>query len=399
MSTRKPKVAIVTPGTFTVPSDRSSSVEHIVEQTSQKLKARVTPLIFSRKTRRLPVCETIDGITHIRPPAGTRRAYRQAVYRWLRKIEPDLIQIENRPHLVHGIKKRNRRIPVWLMLHSITYLSRTHISPKRLRKNLAATDKIVVNSVFMQNEVMRRYPKCRNKILVCYPGTDPARFTSIWEEPARTVRHELRRKLGVADRSIVLYAGRLKRMKGVHHLLNIWRKVIERHPQALLLVVGSAFYGKKTKTAYVRQLHRQAEAFSKHIRFIPYVPYNEMPQWYQVADVAVVPSLDKEAFGLVNVEAMACGIPVIASRSGGISEIVEHGVNGYLVEAGNKENELLMRICELLDQQELRSRMGINGVQTVRERFTWAHAANRLLACYEGYSPIFRRAGDDHRDR
>lgn len=394
----KAKVAIITPGTFTVPSECSSSVERIVEETSKRLKDRLEIVIFSKKAKAAPIYERQDGITHIRPHAGSRREYRNAVHRWLRKVEPDLIQVENRPHLVRRMKRRHRGTPVWLSLHSVTFLSSKRIAAKRLRRNLAAADRIVVNSAFLKAELARRYPRFRHKILINHPGTDTDKFTSQWDEAVQKQREEQKRRLGYEGRSIVIYMGRLRKIKGVHYLLQSWNDVVRRHPQALLLIVGSAYYGSGKMTPYVRRLHRMAGAHPSSVRFIPRVKYGMVPDWYRIADVAVVPSLEKEAFGLVNVEAAASGVPVIASASGGIGEIIKDGENGYLIGLDQLKTGLAERICELLGEPEKRKSMGICGAAIARGAFAWQHAADRQFELYARHSHILKRAGDGRRD-
>src|SRR5690606_32060401 len=121
---------------------------------------------------------------------------------------------------------------------------------------------------------------------------------------------------------------------------------------------------------YVRRLHRMGNRMPKHVRFLSYVPHSRLADWFRAADVAVVPSVGKEAFGLVNVEAMASGVPVVASRIGGIREIVDDGENGYLIAPGMLAKRLPRLISRLLSDEDLRRRLGGNGAERVRQSFT-----------------------------
>lgn len=106
-------------------------------------------------------------------------------------------------------------------------------------------------------------------------------------------------------------------MKGVHHILKAMPRITDKVPDALLVVVGAAFYGSNRTTPYVRKLHRLGKTMGETVRFVPYVPHDRIQDWFGIADVVLVPSDNREAFGLVNVEAMSCGVPVIATRAGG----------------------------------------------------------------------------------
>jgi spore coat protein SA len=394
----RPKVAIVTPGTFALPSDFSSSVERVVDEISLHLAAEADVYVFSKFRQGLRPTETVNGVTHIRPSAKSPAGYRKAVLGRLRQLHPDLVQVENRPGLVRAVKRAAPRAEVWLSLHSVTFVSPAHISKKRLARELKAARRIVLNSAFLRGELARRFPRMRSKMLINRLGTDPERFRSQWEPGGREAREAFKAGRGLAGRRIVLYAGRLIPIKGVHVLLRCWRKVIRRVPDAVLVVAGSAFYGSGRLTPYVRNLHRLGERTPDAVRFLSYVPYSEMPEWFRAADVAVVPSVGKEAFGLVNVEAMACGVPVVASRVGGIREIVIHGENGFLVSPRELAGRLPELLVRLLSDEPLRRTMGERGAQMVRQSFTWRHTAERQMALYRGYSHIFAGTGGRRRD-
>ncbi len=386
---RRPRIAIVTPGSFTVPSNLSSSVERVVDALSRNMQNEMKMFIFSRRSKGFAGYVRRGNITHIRPRSPVGKRYRAAVRRWVNRLRPDLIQIENRPAQVIRMKMNHPHTPVWLSLHSVTFLESTRGMRRAVYQGLLLADRIVVNSEFLREEVTRRYPFCEPKLLVNHLGTDETMFTSQWSPSMQKERERLKASMGLEHKQIVLYAGRLIRMKGVHHLLNVWAEVVKQHPQALLLIIGSAYYGSDRMTPYVKSLHRLGNRLPQHIRFIPFTPYSRMPEWFRIADVAVVPSIGQEAFGLVNVEAMSSGVPIIAGDAGGIHEIVEHGKNGYLLNLDLIESELLLHLCELLGNAAKRQQFGENGARMVSEKFTWSKAAERQLKLYRRYAHIY----------
>lgn len=111
--------------------------------------------------------------------------------------------------------------------------------------------------------------------------------------------------------------------------------------------------------------------------------HDAIPAWFRLADVVAVPSMRIEAFGLVNVEAMSSGVPVVATRVGGIPEIVLHETTGLLVPLQSVEAELAQAISRLLADDELRRQMGQRCLERVAELYTWEKMAERQRAFYD----------------
>lgn len=383
-----PDVAIVTPGSFVIPSGKSSSVELVVEQVANRIQSDVRLVVLGRLGR-LPASEERHGVRYIRVPAPSPLKYIRGVSRKLALLRPQVIQVENRPRFARFLRQRHPYARIWLSLHSLTFVSRPHIGPKELRQCMAAADRVLVNSRFLKEQLELAYPEAAPKIVVNHLGVDPERFISRWSPEGAFRRRMMLQRHGWEDRKIILYVGRLLPKKGVHRLLEAMPHIVQRVPEALLLVVGSAHYGSQKVTPYVRRLHRSAAKLGQHIRFIPFVPHGEVDEWFRLADVLVVPSGTKEAFGLVNVEAMASGVPVIASRTGGMKEIVEDGTTGLSLRFSSLKSELGPAVARLLEDEEVIRQMGEKSVERVLKHFTWEQTSARLLELYrmEGIHP------------
>jgi spore coat protein SA len=379
---KKPNVAIVTPGTFSIPSHRSSSVERVVMNVSNLLKHEVNFSIYGKKVKGLPDEQRKDGIHYIRPYYRTRLQYLNKVSQRIRKQKSSIIQVENRPRFARYLKRKFRKRQVWLCLHSTKFISQPHITDKELRSCLGYADKIIVNSGFLREKLLMMAPLMRHKIIVNYLGVDPRQFIPQWSETGKRLKAELMTRLGYEHKRIILYVGRLIETKGIHHLLKVMPAIIRHDPNVILVIVGSAQYGRNKITPYVAKLHQMGNALPHNVRFIPFVNYNEIQKWFSLADVAVVPSFEEEAFGLVNVEAMASGVPVIATKSGGMKEIIEHEKTGLLIHPEILQEELIAGITDLLFNQEKCRMMGEASIERVRNHFTWQHTANRFLSYY-----------------
>ncbi|MEB3100440.1 glycosyltransferase family 4 protein [Ferviditalea candida] len=375
-------VCVVTPGTFPVPAARGSSVETVVFQVGKAIDKRIRLCIIGRKTSRQPSRGLRHGIVFERVSYRNPRHYIHAADKRIRALNPRIIQIENRPRFAKRIKKIHPDKQVWLSLHSTTFISKPHIAPAEARNCLQYADRIIVNSNYLREEVAGLAPRLRDRIVVNHLGVDPKVFVARWDGEQLKLRQKLLVDKGLVNKKVILFVGRLIQRKGVHHLLEMMPELIRRHPDAVLVIVGGARYGSNRITPYVRMLHQKGERLPNHIRFVPYVPYDKIREWFLLGDVLAVPSDQREAFGLVNVEAMAAGIPVIATNAGGIKEVVEHGVTGYLVDPQNLRQELLERVSELLDDPQLRRKMGEMGVHRVKSHFTWDHTACRLAGLY-----------------
>jgi len=368
------RVAFVTPGAFPVPSPRGGSVERVVEKTVPRI-AQAAPgveaRIYARTGRGQKAQGTIGGVRIERVPAASKRRYREQVMRRLREFRPHIIQIENRPLWVPVFKRRFPRARIWLNLHSTTFITPPYANPAKVGRYLRMADRVLVNSRFLRRFILNRHGRSIT-VSIVYPGVESERFAGRDGEAERARR-------GWKGRRIALYVGRLIPKKGVHHLMECLPDWSRKIPGFLLVVVGSAFYGSHRKTAYVRRLHRKARPWRRHVHFEPYVSHTQIPTWYAMADVVVVPSAGREAFGLVNAEAMAAGVPVVATRAGGIPEIVANGRTGFLVDAARPVPGLKEKVHKLLTDDALRREMGARGRERVRKRFSWERTAAMWL--------------------
>ncbi|MFA4888699.1 MAG: glycosyltransferase family 4 protein [Candidatus Omnitrophota bacterium] len=179
-----------------------------------------------------------------------------------------------------------------------------------------------------------------------------------------------------ADNFDILYAGRLEFRKGVHTLMRAFLRVQEKIPEARLILVG-ADCGMKP---YLQDKAAQLKDPQKVI-FVGYVSRCELVSYYQGSAVCIVPSI-WENYPYVCLEAMACGKAVIASRLGGIKEMINHADNGLLFSPGSTK-ELSEQIINLLKDRQKMSRLGRNARKYMEEKFNPETIARKTLSIYE----------------
>jgi D-inositol-3-phosphate glycosyltransferase len=214
-------------------------------------------------------------------------------------------------------------------------------------------------------------------VSVVHPGVDLNVF-----RPGDPV--QARRRLGVPDDAVVLlFAGRIQPLKAPDVLLRAVAVLLARDPSlrerlVVPVVGGPSGSGLEEPTALV-DLARDL-GVADVARFVPPVSQHELARWYTAASVVCVPSYS-ESFGLVAVEAQACGTPVVAAAVGGLTTAVDHGRTGLLVD-GHEPEDYARAIARLVGDRADRARMSAAAVRHAH-RFGWPRTAEQTLEVYE----------------
>ncbi len=229
------------------------------------------------------------------------------------------------------------------------------------------------------------------QLLELYYGADTGRMHSVpcgidLELFQPRDRARSRAEIGVdGDAPLILWVGRLEKLKGVEILVDAVAQLDRR--DFTLMIVG----GDERASELREELQAQAAALgiSANVEFRSAVPHDSLPWYYSAADVCVVPSY-YESFGLVAVEAMACGTPVVASRVGGLVSTVIDGVTGYLIPWRCPE-PFAEKLEVLLGNPELRTNFSRAARKSV-ERFRWSTVGLRIADVYDAAIERHRRA-------
>lgn len=224
-------------------------------------------------------------------------------------------------------------------------------------------DRVVSNSNQTEAWLLSQAPGLASRSVVIFNGLPPVPAV----DPAAV--QAFRQRIGVdAGDLIVTVAGRLNHWKGQGLLIEAFALLVQqgRRGSLHLVVVGDVFAGHEDIRAGLVQ-QAQQHGLSAFVHFVPFV--SDIYVVWRASDIAVVPSTEPEPFGMVAIEAMACGLPVMAAAHGGLLDIVQHGQTGLLFEPRNA-SALAEALVALASDKALRTRLGAAGVARQTELFS-----------------------------
>jgi phosphatidylinositol alpha-1,6-mannosyltransferase len=241
----------------------------------------------------------------------------------------------------------------------------------RILRNASA---LVAVSEFTASEARRLYPEAKEAQVV-HCGVDLDRFQPVSD------REALKLKRGCGGRPVMLSVSRLVRHKGHTKALSALRDIVRHLPNVLYTIIGE---GKEEGT--IRKAVSEL-GLQKNVLLLGRVPDAELAEWYALADVFVLPTSDThetesgsravEGFGMVAIEANACGRPVVVGRSGGTADAVVDGVTGFLVDADDPVS-VMDSTLRLLTDSALADRLGRQGRERAEREFTWENTTKGI---------------------
>lgn len=291
-----------------------------------------------------------------------------ALAKALRGARPDLVHTNTlKAHMLGCVAARFLGLPlVWHV--------RDILEPGGALTWLGRAGRFARPRVIAISQAVRdQFEGCALDIEIIYNGIPLDRFTPAEADPA------LREQLGLAPGArAISVVGRLTPWKGHRTILQALPGILEAHPAAVLLVVGEVAFWE---TDYLGELQTYAEQLgvAHAVRWLGF--RDDVPRILALSDVFALPS-ENEPFGRAIIEAMAVGRPVVATRSGGVPEIVREGETGLLVEPGSAE-QLGEAIVRLLSDESLAIRLGQAGLLRAREAYDARRVASMVQALYD----------------
>ncbi|MDO8141979.1 MAG: glycosyltransferase family 4 protein [Candidatus Brocadiales bacterium] len=240
-----------------------------------------------------------------------------------------------------------------------------------MKKVIKEAEELVPNSEFTMCE-FERWGIPRKKMVTIVPGVDSAFF-----HPQEKLPH-LVEKYGLQNKQVVMTVGRLDERKGHDMVIQAMKQVTKRFPDTIYMIVGKGREEQRLKNLTDKlRLH-------DHVIFTGFVLDESLPDYYNLCNVFVLPNReteshdqlkgDYEGFGVVFLEAGACGKPAIAGNSGGSSEAVIDGITGLIVDP-RSEDEIAHTIERILADKNFANRLGMAGRHRAEKEFDWQHIA------------------------
>lgn len=240
---------------------------------------------------------------------------------------------------------------------------------------------VIVNSHHMHAELQHSFGLPPDKMVIIPNGTNPELFDFDFDKaPTRSY-------FAAPHEKIILYVGRMVHEKGVQVLLDAAPKVLGGYHDVRFLMVGTG--------GYLDDLRRQADylGISDRVNFLGYVSDQDLRRLYKMSDVVCIPSL-YEPFGIVALEGMAAGVPVVTSDTGGLTDFVEHMVTGITTYTGDS-GSLAGGLLEVLKNHQLAERLRSDAYEKVRTIYNWKVLAKRTLEVYDKVMSEASRLGPE----
>jgi glycosyltransferase involved in cell wall biosynthesis len=281
-----------------------------------------------------------------------------------------------------GCVLRVFRKPVAITIHGLDITYKNRFYQFLVPKCVGALSRAICVSGATKLEVLRRgIPE--GKTAVIPNGVADELYMGLKGPERRSLREELSHRIGrdLMEKKLLLSVGRLVERKGIHWFVEeVMPQIIAQERDCLYLIAGDGVYRGEIQRAI------EGSGTGNHVSLLGRVDDETLRHLYNVSDICLMPNIpvegDMEGFGLVLLEAALCGLPVVASRLGGITEAIQDGKNGFLIDSSDVQGfvDVIMR---LLADEEQRESFGARARQFCLENYLWEGVARRYLAEFQ----------------
>lgn len=337
------------------------------------------------------VVELGDGARVVHLKAGPYYETKESLYQYIPEFISNLYSFQQSEgityDLIHSHYWFSSRIGLilskkWTVPHVTTFhtLAKTKLMARageqesQIRSDVEKrvmdeADAIIVSTEQEMDDIVRLYKTPPYKIQIIPAGVNLELF-----HPQDKIK--AKQMLGLAEKKVILYVGRIEPLKGIDILINAFAQLECSSDSRLLIVGGNLKRDREMERLKALTVQLSIE---DSVTFTGAVKQTELPNYYSAADVFVLPSYS-ESFGLVALEAMACGTPVVVSRVGGLKTFVKEGKTGYLIPWRCPE-PFAQRLEMLLAHPALRESMG-RAARATAQQMSWSGVADRMLDFY-----------------
>lgn len=377
------KVVMISSPIHSVPPTKGAAVEWWMYQVSRRL-SQFEPHIIAICNGDELAQESCSGVIIHRIKFG--RIYKR-LFQKITRIDPfsygrqavqiidqigaDIVHVHNSPKLYLELRARDQRSARKYVLH---------MHNEKKDHGLPADCDLFVVSKFLERYFRDTLPNAN--ITTIPNGVDTALYVPKWQRTNTATNDEIQGQIP-PGKKVVLYAGRMSPEKGPLKLVKAFLALLEQRRDVFLVLAGE-FSGREEsdRTAYGAAIKSECAKIQDHCVILGDIAPQSMQEVYAIADLVVMPSVFSEPFGMVAIEAMAAGVPVLAARKGGLMEIIEDRVTGIFIRDEDQPRAFANQISEILDDEELIARVQQNARRYVEPRFRWEMVAERIEAAY-----------------
>lgn len=369
---------------FTVPPIGGGAIQVLINGVTPHLSQNHELTIYCIKDPTLPDREVVNGVEYIRV---ARENYEFNIGKELSKKNAkkeyyDVVHVFNRPRNVLIYKSAMPESRFVVSLHNEMF-KEGKISDEMGNLAIEALDKIMTISKYIGDTIIARFPLAERKVKAVYSGINLSHYKPIWSKEAQNERKQLRKQYGVENKKVILFVGRLSKVKGPDVLIQAMQQVIEKHNDSVLVIVGSKWFSDDRIDDYGIKLRQLAETLGKdRVIFTGFVPPSDIPSHFLIGDIFVCSSQWEEPLARVHYEAMGTGLPIITTNRGGNPEIIKNHRNGLVIDDYSNPEAFSDAISFLLSDKKAAKNLGKAGRSFVEANFGFEHVAQRLENLY-----------------
>ncbi|CAM3181400.1 glycosyltransferase family 4 protein [Sporolactobacillus spathodeae] len=374
------KLALIATEKLPVPAIRGGAIQIYLQSIASLLAAsghEVT--VYSISDPALEDQEIRNGVRYEHLPVN---GYQRHLSEALKNESYEIIHVCNRPSWIISLTDAAPKSRFVLSVHNEMF-SESKLTQEEGDACIARLSKIVTVSDYIGRTIKDRFPQAEAITETVYSGVDLSAYHPVWTEEGQAIREQLRKSLQAADKKIILFVGRLSKVKGPHILLQAVPAIVAAHPEAFLLFVGSKWFGDNSVNNYVRHLYTLGSLQKENVGFIKFIRPDEIPALYTVSDLFVCSSQWQEPLARVHYEAMAAGLPIITTNRGGNGEVIVPDENGIILDNFDDPAAYAQAINRLFSDEAMRQRMGRASRKMAEEKYGWSRVAGQLLSVYE----------------
>ncbi|RSK54441.1 glycosyltransferase family 4 protein [Bacillus canaveralius] len=373
------KIALVATEKLPVPAIRGGAIQIYLDSVASYIGKTENVTVISIKDPDLPESEKRSNVEYIR---FDEHRYLEEVTRHVSQVHYDVVHLCNRPAWLTQLAEAAPKTKFILSVHNEMFAP-DKLSDQEGKQCISAASKIITVSDYIGKTITSRFKQAQVKTKTVYSGVDLGEYQPRWSSEGAKTYERVRSELGLAGKKVILFVGRLSKVKGPHILLQALPHIIENHRDAMLVFVGSKWFGDDDINNYVKHLYTLGALYPDNVTFIKFVKPRDIPGLYAMSDVFVCSSQWQEPLARVHYEAMAAGLPIITSNRGGNPEVIDEGKNGYIIDDFENPEAYAFRLNQLLADSKKRHLLGKNGRAKVQAGFGWQTVANNLLRVYQ----------------